>query len=58
MLVNFFHGLKDAGVPVTTRELLDLLQAMKHNLAFADIDAFYNLSRAVLVQGRKVLRPF
>jgi uncharacterized protein with von Willebrand factor type A (vWA) domain len=39
MLVNFFHGLKDAGVPVTTRELLDLLQAMKHNLAFADIDA-------------------
>ncbi len=58
MLVNFFHGLKDAGVPVTTRELLDLLQAMKHNLAFADIDAFYNLSRAVLVKDEKYYDRF
>ena len=58
MLVNFFHGLKDAGVPVTTRELLDLLQAMKHNLAFADIDAFYNLSRAILVKDEKYYDRF
>ena len=58
MLVNFFHGLKDAGVPVTTREVLDLLQAMKHNLAFADIDAFYNLSRAVLVKDEKYYDRF
>ncbi|MCH1492571.1 MAG: VWA domain-containing protein [Luminiphilus sp.] len=58
MLVNFFHGLKDAGVPVTTRELLDLLQAMKQNLAFADIDAFYNLSRAVLVKDEKYYDRF
>ena len=58
MLVNFFHGLKDAGVPVTTREFLDLLQAMKHNLAFADIDAFYNLSRAVLVKDEKYYDRF
>ena len=53
MLVNFFHGLKDAGVPVTPRELLDLLLAMRRNLAFADIDAFYNLSRAVMVDDEK-----
>jgi len=58
MLVNFFHGLKDAGVPVTTRELLDLLQAMKQNLAFSDIDAFYNLSRAVLVKDEKYYDRF
>ena len=58
MLVNFFHGLKDAGVPVTPRELLDLLQAMQRNLAFADIDEFYNLSRAVLVKDEKYYDRF
>ena len=58
MLVNFFHGLKDAGVPVTTRELLDLLLAMRRNLAFADIDAFYNLSRAVMVKDEKYYDRF
>ena len=58
MLVNFFHVLKDTGVPVTPRELLDLLQAMQRNLAFADIDEFYNLSRAVLVKDEKYYDRF
>ena len=58
MLVNFFHGLKDAGIPVTPRELLDLLLAMRRNLAFADIDAFYNLSRAVMVKDEKYYDRF
>ena len=58
MLVNFFHGLKDAGIPVTTRELLDLLEAMKRHLAFADIDDFYHLSRAVLVKDEKYYDRF
>lgn len=58
MLVNFFHGLKDAGVPVTPRELLDLLEAMQHRLAFADMDDFYNLSRAVLVKDEKYYDRF
>jgi uncharacterized protein with von Willebrand factor type A (vWA) domain len=50
LLINFFHVLKDSGVPVTPRELLDLLEAMEQRLAFADIDDFYALSRAVLVK--------
>ena len=58
MLVNFFHGLKDAGVPVTTRELLDLLEAMKRHLAFADMDDFYHLSRAVMVKDEKYYDRF
>lgn len=58
MLINFFHGLKDGGVPVTTRELLDLLEAMKRHLAFADIDDFYHLSRAVLVKDEKYYDRF
>ena len=58
MMVNFFHGLRDAGVPVTTRELIDLLQALRQNLAFADIDDFYHLSRAVLVKDEKYYDRF
>jgi len=50
VLVNFFHVLKDTGVPVTPRELLDLLEAMEQRLAFGDMDDFYSLSRAILVK--------
>lgn len=58
MLVNFFHGLKDAGIPVSTRELLDLLEALKRHLAFADMDDFYHLSRAIMVKDEKYYDRF
>ena len=58
MLVNFFHVLKDTGVPVTPRELLDLLEAMERRLAFGDMDDFYSLSRAVLVKDEKYYDRF
>ncbi len=51
MLINFFHGLRDAGVPVTTRELLDLLEGLKQHLAFGSIDEFYYFSRTCLTSG-------
>ncbi len=58
MLINFFHVLKDSGVPVTPRELLDLLEAMEQRLAFADIDDFYAWSRAVLVKDENYYDRF
>ncbi len=58
MLINFFHVLKDSGVPVTPRELLDLLEAMERRLAFGDMDDFYALSRAVLVKDEKYYDRF
>jgi uncharacterized protein with von Willebrand factor type A (vWA) domain len=58
LLVNFFHVLKDSGVPVTPRELLDLLEAMERRLAFGDMDDFYALSRAVLVKDEKYYDRF
>ena len=58
MLVNFFQGLKDGGVPVTPRELLDLLAAMNKQLVFGSIDDFYNLSRAVMVKDEKYYDRF
>lgn len=58
MLIGFFQVLKRAGVPVSIRELLDLLSALQNHLAFASIDEFYFLSRAVLVKDEKFYDRF
>ncbi len=58
MLVNFFHGLRDAGVPVTTRELLDLLAGLEQHVAFGSIDDFYYFSRTCLVKDEKYFDRF
>jgi uncharacterized protein len=58
VLINFFFGLKDAGIPVSINELLTLLEALQKNLAFADIDEFYFLSRASLVKDEKYYDRF
>lgn len=58
MLINFFHGLRDAGVPVSTKELLDLLEGLKHRIAFADMDEFYYFSRACMVKDEKYFDRF
>ena len=55
MLIAFFQTLKQAGVPVSIRELLDLLAAMEASLAFADMDEFYFLARACMVKDEKIL---
>lgn len=50
MLIDFFLTLRRAKVPVSMRELMDLIVAMKKRLVFADIDQFYYLSRAIMVK--------
>ena len=58
MLINFFQGLRDSGVPVTTKELLDLLEGLKRNIAFADMDEFYYFSRTCMVKDEKYFDRF
>jgi uncharacterized protein len=58
MLLNFFHGLRNGGVPVSIREYLDLLGALRARLAFAEIDEFYFLSRTILVKDEKYFDKF
>jgi uncharacterized protein len=53
MLINFFLTLKKYKVPVSLRELMDLLEAMQHRLVYANIDDFYLLSRTCLVKDEK-----
>src|SRR5919204_847773 len=58
MFVAFFHELKSAGVPVTLREYLTLLEAMQADLAGRCVEAFYYLSRAALVKDERNLDKF
>ena len=53
MLINFFFTLRKYKVPVTIRELLDLLLGLKHQLVYANLDDFYLLSRTALVKDEK-----
>ena len=53
MLINLFHTVRSSGVPCTLRELLDLLGALEKNLAFANMEDFYFLSRTTLVKDEK-----
>ncbi|AKH69746.1 hypothetical protein IMCC21906_02076 [Spongiibacter sp. IMCC21906] len=58
MLVQFFLGLKNSGIPVTTRELLDVLEGLQQRLAFMDVDEFYQLARLCMVKDEKYYDRF
>ena len=50
MFLNFFASLRQAHVPATPREYLDLMRALEGDLARMSVDEFYRLSRALLVK--------
>ncbi|MGO8921154.1 MAG: vWA domain-containing protein [Stellaceae bacterium] len=58
MFINFFLELRQAKVPVSLREYLTLLEAMRHHLADYSIDDFYYLSRSALVKDERNLDKF
>ena len=58
MFAAFFHELKAAGVPVTLREYLTLMEAMEKDLAGRRIEDFYYLSRSALVKDERNLDRF
>ena len=58
MFVTFFGELEAAGVPVTLREYLTLMEAMQADLAGRRVEDFYYLSRAALVKDERNLDKF
>ena len=58
MFLSFFTELKQAGLPVSLREYLTLMEAMQADLASRRIDDFYYLSRACLVKDETNLDRF
>ena len=58
MLINFFYALKNADIPVSIKELMDLYAGLENNLAFASVDDFYHLSRLCLIKDEKYFDKF
>jgi uncharacterized protein with von Willebrand factor type A (vWA) domain len=58
MFVRFLAELRQAGVPVSLREYLTLLEAMDADLAERGVEAFYFLARSALVKDEGHLDRF
>src|SRR5215212_11492876 len=50
MLTDFFFKLKQGGVPVTIKEFLTLLEALRQGVVSNSLDEFYYLGRVCLVK--------
>jgi uncharacterized protein with von Willebrand factor type A (vWA) domain len=58
MFLTFFANLRQAHVPATPREYLDLMRALEDDLAEMSVDEFYRLARALLVKDERNLDRF
>src|SRR3984957_17272028 len=58
MFLEFFANLRQAHVPATPREYLDLMRALENDLAQMSVDEFYRLARALLVKDERNLDRF
>jgi uncharacterized protein with von Willebrand factor type A (vWA) domain len=58
MFVTFFHALKRAGLPVSLKEYLTLLEGLDAGVTGRQVDDFYFLSRACLVKDERNLDRF
>ena len=58
MLVDFFLHLKARQLPVSTKELLALLEALQERLVGASLDDFYLLARTILVKDEALYDRF
>ena len=45
MLIDFFFQLKRGGLPVTIKEFLTLLEALRKHVIAGSLDDFYYLAR-------------
>ena len=53
MLIDFFFTLKEFSVPVSIKEYLVMIEALKQHVAYCSVDEFYYLGRTCLVKDEK-----
>ncbi len=58
MFLPFLGTLRAHGLPVSLREYLTFLEAMKAGLATYDVQAFYHLARLTLVKDERLIDRF
>ena len=58
MLTDFFYSLRAAKLPVSVKEFLTLLEALRAGVIEPSVDQFYFLSRAALVKDESLYDRF
>lgn len=58
MLLSFFYTLRAAKLPVSPKEFLSLLEALRAGVIEPNIDQFYSLARTVLVKDEALYDKF
>ncbi len=58
MLIDFFYSLRGAKLPVSVKEYLTLLEALKAQVIAPSLDEFYFLARMTLVKDEKYFDKF
>ncbi len=58
MLIDFFFSLRHAKLPVSVKEYLTMLEALKSQVITPSIDEFYYLARMTLVKDEKHFDKF
>lgn len=58
MFLPFFDTLRKSGIPVSLREYLAFLEAVKAGLSTYDINSFYYLARTIMVKDERHLDKF
>ncbi|CAG2127841.1 vWA domain-containing protein [Cupriavidus plantarum] len=58
MLIDFFFSLRHASLPVSVKEYLTMLEALRAQVISPSIDEFYYLSRMTLVKDEKHFDKF
>ncbi|KAA2316812.1 VWA domain-containing protein [Pseudooceanicola sediminis] len=58
MFISFFEALRAHAVPVSLREYLTFLEALKANLVTYDAEGFYYLARASMVKDERNIDRF
>ncbi|VAV87447.1 FIG01073358: hypothetical protein [hydrothermal vent metagenome] len=58
MFLPFFETLRNAGIPVSLREFLSFLEAMRAGLVTYDAEGFYYLARTAMVKDERNIDRF
>ena len=58
MFTTFFYELRKARVPVSLKEYLALMEAMRQGIADYSVEDFYYLSRTCLVKDERNIDRF
>ncbi|MCP3707974.1 VWA domain-containing protein [Paraburkholderia sp. CNPSo 3274] len=58
MLIDFFYTLRDAKLPVSVKEYLTLVEALKARVIVPSLDDFYYLARMTLVKDEQYFDRF